>query len=93
MAAEHRDRSYKVGRDYPGQIDKNVSNNGTVWHSGYVRTEHGIVVVIYSEPDGTCLDFIHAGRLHIRQFDKQFQPSYLVTLAKRFASDIVAQAE
>ena len=50
-------------------------------------TPHGIVDV-YSASD-TCLSIIADGVLYRHEWRKGFLPQYLVTLATRFAADVV----
>lgn len=38
---------------------------------------------------GTCLEFVYDGQCHTRYLHDGYQPRYLVTLCKRFASGIV----
>lgn len=65
------------------------------WLTGWVKTGHGIVAVIHSEPPrfkdhyGTCLEFVYDGRCYTRFYQKQYSARYLVTLCKEFAADVV----
>lgn len=62
-------------------------------HEGFVTTRSGYVKVEsrwYTATSWTILEFIHEGSLWVRCYDRGFQPRYLVTLAKRFADDVLA---
>jgi hypothetical protein len=60
---------------------------------GCVITKHGIVsVYCQSGPDEvhhTALNFVHNGRLYSRGIDKSFTQRGLVTIANRFAHEVV----
>jgi hypothetical protein len=68
------------------------------WTDGAVFTCHGIVLV-YAQGDDeythhTRLDFVWQGRLYMRDFNgKRYSPRGLVTLADRFAAEIVESQE
>lgn len=87
--AEYKDESYTVGNGLE-RITKHESRD-VIWHRGYVVTPDGIVGLVSSEPIRTLFEFVHNGRCHYRRFGKQFQPRYLVTLAKQFAREITAK--
>lgn len=96
MTTPHRDESHDIGKGY-GHIRTNKSSDGVIWFDGYVETADGIVAVVYSEPvrsknfHATLLRFVYGGRVHDRSFKAQYQPRYLVTLAKRFSSEVSQQ--
>lgn len=91
MAATHKDSHFKMVQLSPSLAEK-MTTKGDVWYHGYIYTPHGIVAVLWSEPRGTLLRLVHNGLVYERQWRRQFQPRYLVTLAKRFAADIVDSA-
>jgi hypothetical protein len=90
MSAEHKDSSYKLDYNCISRIHIERTD-GVVWYQGAVITPNGMVNVIYSEPRGTLIEFSHNGRLYQRRWDRQFQPRYLTTLARKFAEDITRQ--
>lgn len=90
MATKHRDSSYKLNYNCVSRIET-MKTNGTIWYRGIVVTPDGIVNVLYSEPKGTLIAFVHNGRLHDRRWDRQFQPRYLTNLARKFAAEITAK--
>lgn len=61
--------------------------------TGEVATPQGFTSV-YTQGDNvhfphTRIDFVHKGVLYMRNIEKRYSAQYLVTLAKRFAKEIV----
>jgi hypothetical protein len=75
-----------------GRIATQTTKDGESWEVGTVLTPNGIVDV-YAQDDYTRLDFVHAGRLHIRTYRKRYGKRGIVTLAGRMARDISANAK
>jgi hypothetical protein len=90
MAAEYRDSSSKLDYTCISHIET-VRTDGAVWYRGVVVTPNGIVNVFYSDPKGTLIEFSHDDRLYSRRWDRQFQPRYLITLARLLAIEITAK--
>lgn len=63
-----------------------------IHYAGFAATPHGYIRV-YSSPRGTHLTMLHNGRAHERWISRQYQPTYLITLARRFAEDVAAQEQ
>ena len=74
-----------------------VKFNPNGWTEGCVFTPHGIVST-YAQGDDTNvahtrLDFVCAGKLYMRNFSgKRYSPRGIVTIAKRFAKEIIENA-
>lgn len=71
-------------------------SDGSFVVDGYAGTHNGFVRVyssktIESGDAWTVLDFIFQGRIFSYSEEKFYQPRYLVTLAKRFAEEVVQQ--
>lgn len=90
MAVNYTEESRALSPNFQGSFHKHVTN-GDVWHDGWVRTEYGIVVVVDSSEHRTLFEFVYDGRVYDRRFSRQFWPSYLITLAKRFARDVATK--
>jgi len=88
MAANYTDSSRKQSYDCVSRIRTNKASDGEIWYSGVVFTPDGMVNVLYSESDATRMEFAFGGRVHDRYWREQFQPRYLVNLARKFAEDI-----
>lgn len=88
MPTEYTDSSTKLNYDCISRIET-VKTNETIWYRGAVITPNGIVNVLYSEPKGTRMEFVCKGQLRGRHWKRQFQPRYLVNLARKFTEDIV----
>lgn len=62
------------------------------WESGTRITPYGVVDIYCQGDDGwdhfTRLDFVHKGRLYIRNIDKSFGRKKLAQLANEFAKEI-----
>jgi len=70
-------------------------DDGTTYEDGCVITPFGIVS-LYSQGDekyfpNTDLRFVHNGTHYSRSIQKRYSKRYLVTLAHRFAKDIVGE--
>lgn len=96
---EQWDADYAIPRSDSTSSDstsiKTEYHASNVHQEGYVTTPHGYVYVggraWLNSDKSTRLEFIHDGRLHIRQIREIYQPRHLVTLAKRFAAEIAAK--
>ncbi len=69
--------------------------DGRNYAKGQVATPHGFVLV-YSEKGErsyTCLRFIWNGIEYYRGFAKSYSQPYLVTLARRYAEEIVIKSQ
>ena len=75
-----------------GSIEREDSVDCTIY-DGLVRTRHGIVSVYsykYLASKETAINFIHKDIEYVRIIpDKFYSPRYLVTLASRFAQEVV----
>lgn len=68
-------------------IEAKTEPDGSVWHEGHVRTEHGYVRV-YAEGKFASLSIIHDGYNVTQTFRKKYSRRALVTLAARFAKEV-----
>jgi len=90
---EIQNYSFNIGKRGYGRI-RNMGD----YHGGDVITPHGFVCV-YAQGDGeyyysTQLEFIFKRRVYVRQFDgKRYSPRFIVTLAHKFAEDILEAYE
>lgn len=92
--AAYDDHDYKLNNGFQNRIrprDYHLQRGIVTVLEGHVRTVHGIVEV-YSGDGSTSLEFVHGGRVWHRNFYREFPSPHLVTLAKRFANDIVEDA-
>lgn len=95
VAADYADgRNYVIPNTHT-IAQRHMHGGQTSVQEGFVNTIHGYVAV-YSVwyADGTRftrLDFIHGGKMHYRNINDYYLSRYLVTLAKRFAADVVAK--
>lgn len=64
---------------------------GLDWIEGHVFTPGGIVAA-FSQHDATSLHFVHGGRIYNRIYNRGFTERGLVTLAKRFAADVLRES-
>ena len=91
-----------MGKKVEIQDEKHSMKNGygriteyDSYRKGTVLTHHGIVEVysMFGYWPGivkhTSLDMMHKGYLHTRTFNRSYSARYLVTLAKRFAEDVL----
>jgi len=98
MGIEIWNDNWDVGR-VRGCIETRTYRNGNrddlmdTYLDGTVITPHGYVeVMAYTYPNFsvTRLDFIWKGRMYSRSFrSKRYSKRYCVTLAKKFAEDVV----
>ncbi|BCM88767.1 hypothetical protein IAD21_00609 [Abditibacteriota bacterium] len=80
---------YAITRPW-GTISTEKSLDGRHYYEGYAVTHFGFVMVYsQSHKDYTSLQFVHEGRMWYRTFQRFYSPRYLVTLADRFAREIV----
>ena len=82
-----KDSSAAFRRSSSGILTEQCANYEP-WYLGDVMTPNGIVK-IYSATRVTELAIIADGVLYRREWRKGFLPQYLVTLATRFAADVV----
>lgn len=96
MAAEQWDRDYAFSTLEGNDINTRFVGDELL-HEGYVTTRYGYVYVWARTWNGyektTRLQFIRSGRQYSRYIADIYQPRYLVTLARRFAAEIVGQEE
>jgi len=90
MKALHEDRKYRVYTGGPIKTTKSHDGRELYYH-GYVTTLHGYVEVRGSTLNRgyTRMWFINDGWQYMRTWWRPYQPRYMVTLAKRFADDVV----
>ncbi len=90
--ARFKSFSYTIQRPQ-GRITEASDDMG--WASeGTVITANGIVEVdanTYHGNGWTLFRFVYDGRMYERQFDRYYTPRGMVTLAARFACDVVAK--
>lgn len=87
----YTDKSYA----YSGH--ESYQNRRERYHRGAISTPHGFVSVFAAETkfgdEITDLTFIYAGRTYNRRWEKYYSPRYRVTLARRFAMEVVINQE
>lgn len=93
--ATQSDKVVKLTRPV-SHTHKEPLDGGEIWSvTGWVETQHGIVQV-YSRIDykrnyqQTELYFALNGHRYVRTINDFYQPTYLTTLANRFAAAVVA---
>jgi len=99
MAAGYRDSSLSISRPRGRiQLHEKESLGIPVFLSGSVLTPNGIVDVLSRHRSAgswsfeyTTLDMVVGGRWHMRFFERAYSAQYLVTLADRFAREVVAR--
>ena len=75
----------KVSRSDGYKLQRNVAQNGDVWHMGAVRTPQGFVAV-YADERATVLQIIIDGMEYEAYIKRgNIGQRHLVTLARRFA--------
>jgi hypothetical protein len=68
-------------------IDK-LGTEPNEYYRGVVFTKQGIVAV-YRQDDHTRLDFVWRGKWYSRQIPAAYSDRYTITLANRFAGEVV----
>lgn len=86
-------REYKVETYISTKTSQQYDGTKYITHHGRVATPHGFVEIYADASSLPCvgLRFIYRGRLYGRSWKRYFRPRTIVTLAKRFASDVIAQ--
>ena len=85
------DQSWKFARPYGHNEQRGTLPH--VWLDGHVVTPHGVVCAgtnLMPREGLTSLWMVHKGREYSRRFPKDYSKRYLVTLAVRFAKDVVS---
>jgi hypothetical protein len=85
--------SLSVGSGFGRTELRQMQHRYADWLDGEVITYHGIVS-IYAQGDdefrpSTQLTFVWKGRMHVKSYNKRYTQRGIVTLAKRFANEIV----
>lgn len=94
MINNYEDSTYQIDTNLRSQIEmhNHIGREDVFYNNGHVRTLYGIVITYSESQRGkgfTDFDFIYNGKLHNRVIYQYFKPRYIVTLARRFATDIV----